>query len=174
MWPKKLMGLVGLCTLAIASPATMANAASLGAPPSPVSASSSSSSTGSANTATTTTTTADVITCYPNVQDPHESHHVPETVNVVATVNCYHSDGLPAAVTYMDMTIQLLYGEYPNGEVVAQNNCSNEGSSYLSCNAATSTCVPGYYYPWVYITIEFPPGYTPQWGYTQGSTGPSD
>lgn len=134
--------------------------------PAPVSASSSASSSSGGLTAAASPLD---ITCYPNVQDAHESGHVPGTVNVVATVQCLYADGLPAPVTSLSLRVQLWYGTSYSGEFDYEQDYYNGGQSYISGNSAAS-CIPGYWFGYIYLTVVFPPGYTPQVGYSQGGS----
>jgi hypothetical protein len=111
------------------------------------------------------------ITCFTNIDDPHQSSHVVGTVNVVGRVQCvFDPTDLPAPVTSLSLRLQLLYGPYPNGTVRSEGDFFNEEQASLSGNTATP-CVPGYYYPWAYVTVVFPPNYEPPVGSAQGSTG---
>jgi hypothetical protein len=99
-----------------------------------------------------------VITCTPNVQNPHNSTHVPETVNVVVTISC------TSPVTELDVDAAL----YRNGSLVAQSGYKSfHGASYAQNNAAVP-CQNATYQGWGGFYVVFPPGYDPPTGSTSG------
>lgn len=98
-----------------------------------------------------TTAITSTITCTAQIQYPHNSSHVPGTVNVVATVSC------DAPVTSINMTVNLYY----NAVQVASQSFSTAGSAFLQGNAAQDPCLPGAYQGTASGTIVFPPGYVP-------------
>lgn len=96
------------------------------------------------------TATETEIVCKLNVQNPHNSSHVPGTVNVVATINC---DGV---VAYLDMWVSLFRD---NTEVSYAHNSASVTSS-LQANTAVS-CVPGTYFGGATGAVTFPPTFVP-------------
>lgn len=90
------------------------------------------------------------ITCTLSIANPHQSGHVPGTVNVVATWSC------TSAVSSLSMTVTL----FRNGSQVAQGSFANAGKASLKGNAATP-CVSGSYYGTAQGTVVFPPNYEP-------------
>jgi hypothetical protein len=93
------------------------------------------------------------ITCTLAVQYPHNSTHVPENVNVVATIAC------TAPVSELGITVGL----YFNGALVASGTNTNAGSPAIQGNAATP-CVSGTYTGGAVGAVIFPPGYVPPEG----------
>lgn len=106
----------------------------------------------------TTVAAQTTITCTLAIQNPHNSSHVPGTVNVVATWTC------TAPVSSLSISVQL----FLNGVQVASGANSNAGQAFLQGNAAT-TCVPGEYFGTASGTVVFPPGFVPPSG--SGSVG---
>jgi hypothetical protein len=105
----------------------------------------------------------DTITCTPNVQNPHNSTHVPGTVNVVATFSC------TAPVTELNVDAAL----YRNGVLVAESGYNSvTGSSYAQNNAA-EPCNNATYQGWGGFYVIFPPGYEPPAGSTSGFGNPA-
>jgi hypothetical protein len=90
------------------------------------------------------------IVCNINVQNPHNSTHVPGTVNVVSTVSC------TGAVTRIYEEVGL----YLNGNIVSRAPFSVVGSAYLSGNSATP-CNPGTYQGAAAVKVTWPPGFNP-------------
>jgi hypothetical protein len=98
------------------------------------------------------------VVCNSHVDYPHNSTHVPGTVNVVGSTSCTLS-GAPG----IWQSIQL----YRDGVSVAYGyNYQTSGGTYAEVTAAT-TCAPGQYYGRMRVDI---PGYTPPSGYAQSST----
>lgn len=114
------------------------------------------------------------IDCVPNVQYPHNSTHVPGTVNVVVTVNC------TAAVPEIHVTAGL----YRDGWLVSQTPwASFVATSFAKTNAAVP-CQDGTYQGWMDYDITWPdnyleiaspgPGYGPAVPITCGYNPPPD
>lgn len=100
----------------------------------------------------------DVITCTPNVQNPHNSTHVGGTVNVVVTLSC------TGVVPYISIRAAL----YRNGALVKDSGAKAVyGSSFAQNNAAV-TCSSATYQGWMSYYVEFPPGYSPATGSSSG------
>jgi hypothetical protein len=93
------------------------------------------------------------ITCTLAIQNPHNSSHVPGTVNVVATWAC------TAPVSELSIDVQL----FLDGVQVGQGSNANAGSAALQANAA-ATCVPGQYFGTAQGSVVFPPGFVPPSG----------
>lgn len=108
-----------------------------------------------------TDSTQSVITCTIQAQYPHDSSHVPGTVNEVGTITC------TSPVSSLSITVELYY----SGVLVASSSKSNGGQAFIAHNAATS-CVPGYYQGRATGYVVFPPGYVPPSGFI-GHTSPS-
>jgi hypothetical protein len=106
-----------------------------------------------------------VITCGLNVQNPHVSTHVPETINVVARITC------DAPVSRLHLTTYLYEGAEgtPYESIVAQGSNTTLGSASVQANAATA-CKKGTYHGEANGTVAFPPGYTPEMS-TLGANG---
>ena len=104
------------------------------------------------------TAAASIITCYPNVQNPHKSTHVPGTVNVVVTLTC------TAPVPQINSRAAL----YRNGRLVKDSGQKSVyNTSFASHNAATA-CVSGWHQGWMSYGVLFPPGYSPPTGASSG------
>ena len=94
------------------------------------------------------------ITCTLQVNNPHQSSHVPGNVAVGATWTC------TAPVASLAMDLRLIR----NGvQKVAEQPCADAGVSFLPCNTGT-TCLPGLYQGIATGTVEFPPGFVPPSG----------
>jgi hypothetical protein len=92
------------------------------------------------------------ITCALNVsQYPHNSGHVPGTINVVETAAC------TAPVPKVTVTAYL-YTPIPRPTV---KGATATGTLSVSSNAATTYCANGTYQGYGYMTVTFPPGYAP-------------
>ena len=96
---------------------------------------------------------APVITCEIQAQNPHNSTHVPGTVNVVGTTRCDH----PVASILMRIVL------YKNGTPVASGISGRVVGASAQVNAATP-CSPGVYTGLVAFWIVFPPLYFPPSG----------
>jgi hypothetical protein len=103
-------------------------------------------------------TTAAVITCTPNVQNPHKSTHVPGTVNVVVTIAC------TSPVSELHVNAAL----YRNGALVAQSGYRVFYGTAFGSNNAAEPCHTATYTGWGGFGVLFPPGYVPQWATTSG------
>jgi hypothetical protein len=95
---------------------------------------------------------ANVITCTAKANNPHNSLHVPGTVNAVITTSC------TSPVTRIGGIMSL----YRDGVFVASGEATTTGSASMSMNAATP-CVNGSYHATGDISVTFPPGYAPPW-----------
>jgi hypothetical protein len=93
---------------------------------------------------------AATITCTLVVNNPHNSTHVPGTVNVVATVSCTR------AVASIDLFVAL--GD-DNGRSSGEEDY-NTGSASLSENTSLA-CENGTYEGTAETTVTWPAGYTP-------------
>lgn len=102
----------------------------------------------------------DVIDCTIKANYPHDSGHVPGTVNAVSTIFC------TAPVTSLSIETSLDLGPVQ----VASGSNSNGGSAFIQTNAAT-TCVPGEYDNIAHGDIVFPPGYEPPTATINASSG---
>ena len=105
-----------------------------------------------------TAAAADVITCTPNVQNPHNSSHVNGTVNVVVTLSC------TAPVTYISIRAAL----YRNGSLVKDSGSKTVYGTSSAQNNAAEPCHNATYQGWMSYYVQFPPGYTPPSGSSQG------
>jgi hypothetical protein len=94
--------------------------------------------------------TLPIITCSLTIDYPHESSHVPATVNVVAHWSC------TSAVASLSMSVQLFYA----GLQIGSGRASNTGQASLNGNAAATGCISGYYSGAVVGSVVFPPGYS--------------
>ncbi|PKV83355.1 hypothetical protein [Streptomyces sp. TLI_146] len=94
---------------------------------------------------------AAVIRCEGQVQRPHNSTHVPGTVNVVVTVSC--SAPVPEITTRAAL--------YKNGQLVNQSALRTQRNTRAAQNNAAVRCSPGNYRGWMYFKVVFPPGYQP-------------
>ncbi|ARZ66509.1 hypothetical protein SMD11_0843 [Streptomyces albireticuli] len=92
-----------------------------------------------------------VIRCQGQVQRPHNSTHVPGTVNVVVTVSC------TARVSEITTRAAL----YKNGHLVKQSALRTQSGTASAQNNAAVPCSPGNYRGWMYFKVVFPPGYNP-------------
>lgn len=92
-----------------------------------------------------------VIRCEGQVQRPHNSTHVPGTVNVVVTVSC------TAPVSAITTRAAL----YKNGQLVNQSALRTQTGTASGQNNAAVRCSPGNYRGWMYFKVDFPPGYQP-------------
>jgi len=99
-----------------------------------------------------------VITCTPNVQNPHNSTHVGGTVNVVVTLSC------TSAVPYISIRAAL----YRNGALVKDSGAKAVYGSAFAQNNAAVTCSSATYQGWMSYYVEFPPGYSPASGASSG------
>lgn len=94
---------------------------------------------------------AAVIRCQGQVQRPHNSTHVPGTVNVVVTVSC--TAPVPEITTRAAL--------YKNGQLVNQSALRTQRNTASAQNNAAVRCSPGNYRGWMYFKVVFPPGYNP-------------
>jgi hypothetical protein len=101
---------------------------------------------------------ADVITCTPQVQNPHNSSHVNGTVNVVVTLSCSSS------VTYISIRAAL----YRNGSLVKDSGSKTVYGTSKAQNNAAVPCSNATYQGWMSYYVQFPPGYTPPSGASSG------
>ncbi|GHC46412.1 hypothetical protein [Streptomyces cinnamoneus] len=92
-----------------------------------------------------------VIRCEGQVQRPHNSTHVPGTVNVVVTVSC--TAPVPEITTRAAL--------YKNGQLVNQSTLRTQRNTRSAQNNAAVRCSPGTYRGWMYFKVVFPPGYRP-------------
>ncbi|UNO38367.1 hypothetical protein [Streptomyces sp. MST-110588] len=92
-----------------------------------------------------------VIRCEGQVQRPHNSTHVPGTVNVVVTVMC--TAPVPEITTRAAL--------YRNGHLVNQSELRTQRATRSAQNNAAVRCSPGNYRGWMYFKVVFPPGYRP-------------
>lgn len=92
-----------------------------------------------------------VIRCEGHVQRPHNSTHVPGTINVVVTVSC------TAPVPQITTRAAL----YKNGQLVNQSALRTQRNTRSAQNNAAVRCSPGTYRGWMYFKVAFPPGYRP-------------
>lgn len=99
-----------------------------------------------------------VIRCQGQVQRPHNSTHVPGTVNVVVTVSC--SAAVPEITTRAAL--------YKNGQLVNQSTLRTQHNTRSAQNNAAVRCSPGNYRGWMYFKVVFPPGYNPPTGSANG------
>lgn len=99
-----------------------------------------------------------VIRCEGQVQRPHNSTHVPGTVNVVVTVSC------TARVPQITTRAAL----YKNGQLVNQSALRTQSNTAGGQNNAAVRCSPGNYRGWMYFKVVFPPGYQPPTSSTNG------
>ncbi|RJL31785.1 hypothetical protein [Bailinhaonella thermotolerans] len=98
------------------------------------------------------------IVCTPRVHNPHKSHHVPGTVNVVATVQCTAPVPLIAIRTAL----------YRNGRLVKDSGQKNVRNAAKASNNAAEKCHSAAYRGWMAYHVRFPAGYRPPSG---GSSG---
>lgn len=89
--------------------------------------------------------------CTTQVNNPHNSTHVPENVNVTGTTTC-----APYPVTESYLTIELYY----NGEIWAWGENYLADTNFNQTNAATA-CLNGTYYAVLDYNIYFGPTWTP-------------
>ncbi|MFV8131876.1 hypothetical protein [Streptomyces syringium] len=101
---------------------------------------------------------AAVIRCEGQVQRPHNSTHVPGTVNVVVTVSC--TAPVPEITTRAAL--------YKNGQLVNQSTLRTQHNTRTAQNNAAVRCSPGNYRGWMYFKVVFPPGYNPPTGSANG------
>ncbi|MEU4800095.1 hypothetical protein [Streptomyces sp. NPDC023327] len=99
-----------------------------------------------------------VIRCEGQVQRPHNSTHVPGTVNVVVTVSC--TGPVPEITTRAAL--------YKNGRLVNQSALRTQRNTRGGQNNAAVRCSPGNYRGWMYFKVVFPPGYRPPTGSSNG------
>ncbi|MCD9141135.1 hypothetical protein [Streptomyces albireticuli] len=92
-----------------------------------------------------------VIRCTGQVQRPHNSTHVPGTVNVVVTVSC--------TAPVQEITTRAAL--YKNGQLVNQSALRTQHNTASAQNNAAVRCSPGNYRGWMYFKVVFPPGYNP-------------
>lgn len=99
-----------------------------------------------------------VIRCEGQVQRPHNSTHVPGTINVVVTVSC--TAPVPEITTRAAL--------YKNGQLVNQSALRTQRNTRSGQNNAAVRCSPGNYRGWMYFKVVFPPGYQPPTGSGNG------
>ena len=97
-----------------------------------------------------------MITCQLQVHYPHNSGHVPGTINVSSDILC------SAVVDFIYSSTGLRGAASGNGWAQASN------TGYKDSNAAAN-CVNGVYWGIGSGTITFPPGYTPHTANVSGS-----
>lgn len=101
---------------------------------------------------------AAVITCTPNVQSPHNSTHVPGTVNVVVTLSC------TAPVPYISIRAAL----YRSGSLVKDSGAKSVYGARSAQNNAAEPCHGATYQGWMSYVVQFPAGYVPPTGASSG------
>lgn len=101
---------------------------------------------------------AAVITCTPNVQSPHNSTHVPGTVNVVVTLSC------TAPVPRISIRAAL----YRNGNLVKDSGAKDVLGARSAQNNAAEPCHAATYQGWMSYFVQFPAGYVPPTGASSG------
>jgi len=94
---------------------------------------------------------ANVIVCTLSVHNPHKSHHVHGTVNVVVTTTC------TSAVPVVNIRAAL----YRSGRLVKQSGQRTFRNTRTARNNAAVPCRNGRYRGWGSVGIVFPPRYTP-------------
>lgn len=98
-----------------------------------------------------------IIVCNLFMHHPHNSHHVPGTVNASATAEC------SGAVPYIELNV----GISRDGVLLGGNQFFiNNGSRVVGNSAAV--CVPGVYRSVAVVSIMWPAGYNPQQGTGNG------
>ncbi len=102
------------------------------------------------------TTNLATITCVITVDDPHNSRHVPDNVNVSSKIQC------TSPVASLSIGVSLFQFGFP----VSYGGDSNFGYPFITANAAT-LCVSGTYFAVANGTVVFPPGYWPIGGNIQ-------
>jgi len=141
---------IALFSLAMISIATVSiPAASAGTP-----ANAPTNGTGTASIQSTIRSTESpgyTIVCDVSVDDPHNSSHVPGTVNVVASVSC------PGPIENITLQAHLL--QPPPGSTI--NGRTVYGIQNISANAANTSCINGTYQGHATGSLTFPPGYSP-------------
>jgi hypothetical protein len=111
-----------------------------------------------------TAATASTIVCTPNVQNPHESSHVPGTVNVVGTVTC------TSAVPEIQLQVALYRQNPADGRWYLQSASgvmTYSNTAFGQANAA-APCEDGNWVGWMSWYFKAPPGYTPPGGGNSG------
>jgi hypothetical protein len=102
------------------------------------------------------------IVCTVKYNNPHGSTHVGGMVNFVTTATCTSN------VSMIEVWSRL--EDHTHGRVNAAGSGSPVyGKSYNSSNSALS-CVPGTYQGYGSVSVDFPPGYTPAAGDTEGAS----
>jgi hypothetical protein len=92
--------------------------------------------------------------CDLNVQNPHGSHHVSGTINVVAVVTC----DVPAAK--LRLALNLIRVSPNNKQWAAVPTATNENKARIQNNRAVSCSEgPGRFQGWGHATLTPPPGY---------------
>ncbi len=115
---------------------------------------------GATDATVTKAATDSEITCQLKANNPHNSTHVPGTVNMVATIIC------TGPVSQLSINAGLYY----NGSLIATGSKSNSGSATVQANAATS-CVSGTYQGGATGSVVFPSGYEPPTSNFNGQQG---
>lgn len=103
------------------------------------------------------------ITCTLQQNNPHESTHVPGTVNAIARVDCT----APVA------SLNISSGIYLSGLPVAANSTGNAGLASASVQVNTTQCINGSYVASGDVFVVFPPGFTPQASLLPPATTPA-
>jgi hypothetical protein len=107
------------------------------------------------------------ITCGLNVQNPHNSTHVPETINVVATINCnVAAASLSLSVTLWKSFCDPQCQQEPYG---ATGTAGNTGKASIQANSA-GPCTSGDYFGVASGEVVAPPGFTPPEGPVSGQS----
>lgn len=97
---------------------------------------------------------APAFKCDLNVQNPHGSHHVSGTINVVAVVTC----DVPAAK--LRLALNLIRVSPNNRQWAAVPTVVNENKARIQNNRAVSCSEgPGKFQGWGHATLTPPPGY---------------
>jgi DNA-binding beta-propeller fold protein YncE len=93
---------------------------------------------------------ADVITCLEiEVDHPHRSTHLPETVNWIVRVVC------TAPVLNLRMRLVLNW----EGKEISETGYIEKGDVATAKQNVTATCISGWFRGWAYADLTPPPGY---------------
>lgn len=156
----RTLGTLSVISILLVGTAATANAAGPAAP----AAAAATSASGSGQIVATMSapsgqmTAAAVIVCTPNVQNPHNSTHVPGTVNVVVTLSC----------TAPVRSINIRAALYRNGLLVRDSGQRTVNNSSFAQHNAAVPCQNATYQGWMSYGVLFPPGFVPPTGSGSG------
>jgi len=107
------------------------------------------------------------VNCKIKVDNPHHSHHFPDTINVEATTTCS-----PPGAFSITQIVTLWYVSPPAPNVPIGTGVPGVGTGFTLTSQAATACVNGTYYGTADAALTFPPVSIPPFG-AIGNVGPT-